>query len=165
MQLPSSLCKRFVPVALGAAAAMAWQVITPAQANVLYTLETKCSLNRGPAQPCTVEAKEEIGSTTYRHTIGDQEVLIKVTEDPGRMSIWNPDSATWNFLRSAGALFDNNTVCYNERDLCVVNANYLNSIAEERPDIYDGRNLARIKFDDEGRINLSCFDDGCAEVN
>lgn len=123
-------------VAVGAATALAMGLLPePAHAEVLYTLDTQCGLQKGAAQPCTVEAIEEDGATLYRHTIGARVELIRISEDPTRMSRWDPTSKSWTSRTSAGALLSSNTVCFNGRDLCVVNPNYLNSIVEEKPEV------------------------------
>jgi hypothetical protein len=152
-------------VAAGAATALAMALLPlPARAEVLYTLDTQCSLKAGAAQACTVEATEEEEATLYRHTIGDRVELIRISEDPTRMSRWDPTSRSWTSLTSAGALLSSNTVCFNGRDLCVVNPNYLNSIVEEKPEVYEGRDLVRVKFGPDGRVDLTCFDEACEEV-
>jgi hypothetical protein len=55
-------------------------------------------------------------------------------------------------------------VCFNGRDLCVVNPNYLNSVVQDRPEAMAGRDLVQVFFGKDGRINLSCYDDGCQKV-
>ncbi|MBE9154683.1 MULTISPECIES: hypothetical protein [unclassified Cyanobium] len=158
--------RQLLPVALTAATALTWALLpAPARSEVLYTLETQCSLKQGAAQACTVEATEQDGTTLYRHTIGDRVVLIRIEAEPSRMSLWNPSNNLWTYLTSAGALLSSNTVCFNGMDLCVVNPNYLNSLVEEKPALYEGRDLVRVKFGIDGRVDLSCFDTACAEVN
>jgi hypothetical protein len=152
-------------VALGVAAALAMALLPgAARSEVLYTLETQCSLKEGAAQPCTVEASEAEGATLYRHTIGDRVELIRITEKPTRMSLWDPATKTWSYLTSAGAMLCSNTICFNGLDLCVVNPNYLNSIVEENPEVYAGRTLVRVKFGPDGRVDLSCYDEACEGV-
>jgi hypothetical protein len=135
-----------------------------AQSKTLYTLSTQCSIEGGPAQPCVVEATEEEDATFYRHKIGSTTQTVRITENPVRMTIWDAKSKSWQTLSSAAARFSTNTICFNGRDLCVVNANYLNSVREERPETTAGRDLVKVRFDDTGRVNLSCYDDGCKEV-
>ena len=162
---PTATFRGSVGVALGLAAALAMAVLPgAARSDVLYTLETQCSLKGGPAQDCTVEASETKGATLYRHTIGDRVELIKITEKPTHMSLWDPTTKNWSYLSSAGALLSRNTICFNGRDLCVVNPNYLNSIVEENPEVYEGRDLVRVKFGADGRIDLSCYDEACEGV-
>lgn len=135
-----------------------------AASESLYVLETTCSLQSGPAQPCVVEAINEDDATLYRHRIGKQEEVIRISEKPVRMARWDGTTKTWVGLSSAGARFSTNTICFNGRDLCVVNANYLNSVREEKSESTAGRDLVRVKFDADGRINLTCYDEACEGV-
>ena len=152
-------------VALGVAAALAMAILPgAARSEVLYSLETQCSIKEGAALACTVEASEAEGATLYRHTIGNRVELIKITDKPTHMSLWDPTTKTWSYLSSAGALLSRNTICFNGLDLCVVNPNYLNSIVEENPEVYEGRDLVRVKFGSDGRIDLTCYDEACEEV-
>jgi hypothetical protein len=146
--------------ALGSPAARA------AEETLHYQLETTCTVRGGAPLPCTVEAVDEASGdvTIYRHTIGKNVTSIRVTDDPLTMSVMAPGSQEWVDLSSAGARFSTNTICFNERDLCVVNPNYLNSVREERPQSTAGRDLVVVLFDDDGRVNLTCYDDGCEGV-
>jgi hypothetical protein len=136
--------------------------LTPrsAQAEVLYSLQTKCSLRGAAPIPCTVEAVNEEGATLYRHRIGTEVRTVRVTAEPSRMTIWDPASKQWQNLRSAVARFSTNTVCFNNRDLCAVNPNYLNSLLEDRPDLR-GRDYVQAHFGKEGRVDVICYDGGC----
>jgi hypothetical protein len=131
-----------------------------ARAEVLYSLETKCSLRGTAPVSCTVEAVNEEGATLYRHRIGQEVRTVRVTAEPSRMTIWDPASKQWQNLRSAEARFSTNTVCFNNRDLCAVNANYLNSLLEDRPDLR-GRDYVRAHFGKDGRVDVICYDSGC----
>ena len=135
-----------------------------ARSEVLYKLTTKCSLNGGPALACEVEAANEQAATLYRHQIGSTISTIRITDKPVTMGSWNQTTKGWQPLSKAAARFSTNTICFNGRDLCVVNANYLNSVREERPDATAGRDLLQVRFDSTGRVNLTCYDDGCKEV-
>ena len=135
-----------------------------AASETLYVLETTCSLRGGADQPCVVEAVNEDDATLYRHRIGKQEEVIRVSEQPVRMARWDATTKRWVALSSAGARFSTNTICFNGRDLCVVNANYLNSVREEKAEATAGRDLVRVKFDADGRINLTCYDEACEGV-
>jgi hypothetical protein len=44
----------------------------------------------------------------------------------------------------------------------VVNPNYLNSVLQQNPAAMAGRDLVKVHFGADGRINASCYDDGCA---
>ena len=143
--------------------------LSPARAaedTLLYQLETTCTVRGGAAQPCTVEAIDEASgdATVYRHTIGKSVTSIRVTDSPLTMSVMTAGSQDWENLTSAGARFSTNTICFNDRDLCVVNPNYLNSVREERPEATAGRDLVVVMFDDSGRVDLTCYDDGCEGV-
>ncbi|MEB3170376.1 MAG: hypothetical protein VKK43_03295 [Synechococcaceae cyanobacterium] len=144
-----------------AAAPAAAKAPTPAKGpQILYSLETKCSLRGAAPVVCTVEALDEAGVTLYRHRIGDSVRSVRVSADPSRMEMWDGASRSWRVLRNAEARFSTNTVCFNDRDLCVVNANYLNSVLEDRPDLR-GRDYVRAHFGPNGRVDLICYDGGC----
>jgi hypothetical protein len=81
------------------------------------------------------------------------------------MSRWNAATNSWVVLTSAGARFSTNTICFNGRDLCVVNPNYLNSVREEKVDALAGRDLVGVKFSKDGRVSLTCYDEACEGVN
>jgi hypothetical protein len=130
----------------------------------LYTLETSCSIKGGPAQPCVVEAVDEGDATIYTHRIGKQVQKIRISDAPVSMSLWDPTSKSWVVLKSAGARFSTNTICFNGRDLCVVNPNYLNSVREEKTEALAGRDLVGVKFSPDGRVSLTCYDEACEGV-
>jgi hypothetical protein len=139
---------------------------TPAAAapvpRLLYTLSTRCSLAGGAPQPCTVEAIDEGGNTLYRHRIGQETISIRVTDNPVTMQRFDPLRRQWVSLRTAGALFSTNSICFNGRELCVVNPNYLNSVREDRQDVrLQGRDLVKVHFGADGRVDASCYDAGC----
>jgi len=129
-------------------------------AQILYTLETKCSLRGAAPVVCTVEVLDEGGVTLYRHRIGSNVQSVRVSADPSRMEMWDGASRSWRNLRNAEARFSTNTVCFNDRELCVVNTNYLNSLLEDRPDLR-GRDYVRAHFGPNGRVDLICYDGGC----
>ncbi|MEB3318812.1 MAG: hypothetical protein VKO39_11830 [Cyanobacteriota bacterium] len=132
----------------------------PARAEVLYSLETKCALGGAAAVACRVEAMNEEGATLYRHTIGPTTHTLRISDDPARFTLWDASSKTWNPLRNAAVRFSTNTLCLNDQELCVVNPNYLNSLLQERPD-FRGRDLVRVHFAANGRVDIICYDTGC----
>ena len=145
-----------------AAPAVATPAAVAAVPRLLYTLSTRCSLAGGSPQPCTVEAIDEGAHTLYRHRIGQETITIKVTDNPVTMQQFDPLRRQWVSLRTAGALFSRNSICFNGRDLCVVNPNYLNSVREDRPDLrLQGRDLVKVHFGADGRVDASCYDAGC----
>ncbi|MEB3335366.1 MAG: hypothetical protein VKP70_10310 [Cyanobacteriota bacterium] len=131
-----------------------------AKAEVLYTLETNCSLRGEAPVACQVQAVDEAGATLYRHTIGSTTHTLRISDQPARLSLWDATSNSWKPLRNAAVRFSTNTLCLNDAQLCVVNPNYLNSLLEERLD-FRGRDLVRARFDASGRIDLLCYDTGC----
>jgi len=146
---------------LFAAPALAQPQSQPAR---LYKLETQCSLKGSKPQACVVEAVNEGNATLYRHSIGKTVETIRVTDSPVRMSVWVGRTKSWKNLDTAAARFSTNTICFNGLDLCVINPNYLNSVREDRPDATAGRDLIKVQFGTDGRIDLTCYDNGCKGV-
>jgi hypothetical protein len=136
----------------------------PGRAETLYKLETRCSLAGAPAQPCSVEAVDEGGATLYRHTIGTTTKTIRITDQPTRIEMLQAGGKQWTSVASAWARFSTNTVCFNGKDLCVVNNNYLNSVRENRAEQMAGRDLVMVHFAPDGRVDATCYDNGCAMV-
>lgn len=130
------------------------------QAELLYSLETKCSLKGAAPVPCRVEAVNEEGATLYRHSIGSTTHTLRISDQPALLSLWDPGSNGWKPLRDATVRLSTNTLCLNNQDLCVVNPNYLNSLVQERPD-FRGRDLVRAHFSANGRVDIICYDTGC----
>ncbi|MEA5392604.1 hypothetical protein VB738_15175 [Cyanobium gracile UHCC 0139] len=132
-------------------------------AKVLYRLSTQCALQGAAPVPCTVEAVDSGGATLYRHRIGTSVETVRITAEPVTMAIWAHDARNWRPLRGASARFSTNTVCFNGKDLCVVNPNYLNSVREDRANTrLQGRDLVMVHFGSDGRVDASCYDDACA---
>lgn len=158
-------CSAWIPL-IGSAALLGGAVSLarplPAQAGTLYTLSSVCSLAGTAPVPCTIEAVDQGTVTLYRHRIGREEQIIGISEDPYvRMGLWNAASRSWQALSSASARLSTNTVCFNGTDLCAVNPNYLNSLRQEKGAALNGRDLIRVTFGSDGRINAYCYDDGC----
>lgn len=144
---------------LGAAALLTLPVM--ARSEPLYTLQTRCALKGETPVPCTVEAVEEGGATLYRHRIGARTETVRITDNPIRMALWDSSARRWKSLSRAEARFSTNTVCFNDRDLCVVNPNYLNSVREANTAATAGRDRVKVHFGADGRIDVSCYDAGC----
>lgn len=134
------------------------------KAEVLYNLETRCSLRGAAPVPCQVEAINEGEATLYRHRIGEAVETIQVMNKPLRMARWQANGKRWQSLTTASARFSTNTICFNGRQLCVINPNYLNSVREEQPQATAGRDLVKVHFGADGRIDASCYDEGCGVV-
>jgi hypothetical protein len=147
---------------LGAALSLVLLALpAPGRADVLYKLQTQCSQKGGAAVACVVEAVNDADATLYRHQIGSQVVTVRISDAPVRMAMWDATAKNWVSLRRAAALFSTNTVCFNGRELCVVNANYLNSVREDNPAATAKRDLVKVHFGADGRIDASCYDTGC----
>ena len=141
--------------------------VQPAQAELLYRLETRCSLQGAAPVPCTVEAIEAGEATLYRHRIaagqaGDRVETVRISAKPVRMDRWVQASKTFVALERAAARFSTHTHCVNRTDHCVVNPNYLNSVRQANGSATQGRDLVRVHFGADGRIDASCYDAGCA---
>jgi hypothetical protein len=132
----------------------------PARSEVLYSLETKCTLRGGAPVPCRVEAVDEAGATLYRHIIGSTTLTLRISDQPSSLTLWNAATKSWAPLRNAAVRFSTNTLCLNDGELCVVNPNYLNALLQERPD-FRGRDLVRAHFAANGRVDILCYDTGC----
>ena len=131
---------------------------------VLYKLETQCTQGGGASLNCMVEAVNEGASTRYRHHIGKVIETVRITDDPLTMTIWKPEARQWQSLHNASGRFSTNTVCFNDQQLCVINPNYLNSVRQDNPTRLAGRDLVRVHFGADGRIDASCYDAGCELV-
>ncbi|MEB3260854.1 MAG: hypothetical protein VKP63_09545 [Cyanobacteriota bacterium] len=132
----------------------------PTCAEVLYSLDTRCALRGAASVPCRVEAVNEPGATLYRHTLAGRIHTLRISDQPALFSLQEPGSPSWVPLRNAAVRFSTNTLCLNDTDLCVVNPNYLNSLLQERQD-FRGRDLVRVHFAANGRVELLCYDGGC----
>ena len=143
----------------GAALAVALQP-GPGRAEVLYSLDTKCTLQGAAPVPCRVEAVDEAGATLYRHTIGSTTRTLRISDQPSSLTLWDAATNSWKPLRNAAVRFSTNTLCLNDKALCVVNPNYLNSLLQERPD-FRGRDLVKARFAANGRVDILCYDSGC----
>jgi hypothetical protein len=134
------------------------------KSEVLYTLKTQCSLKGEPAKACVIEAVNQGESTLYRHKIGVDVMTIRVRDQPVRMDLWSRDLKAWTSLRQAEARLSTNTICFNGMDLCAVNPNYLNSILQSHALAMKGRDHVMVHFGSDGRVDASCYDDGCDVV-
>jgi hypothetical protein len=136
----------------------------PGSADILYKLTTKCSLNGAAPVPCTVQAEEDGNATLYRHKIGNLTETVRITDSPVTMALYNAGTKQWVGLSMASARFSSNTICFNRQQLCVVNPNYLNSVREDNPAATSKRDLVKVHFGRDGRIDASCYDDGCEVI-
>ena len=133
----------------------------PARAELLYRLETRCSLAGGPLQSCVVETSKDGDSTIYQHTIGRRTETIRFSEAPLRVSRRQLSTSQWQPVRLASLRFSSNSVCFDGRMLCVINPKLLERLRQGNPLQLEGRELVRVHFGRDGRIDASCFDEGC----
>jgi hypothetical protein len=147
----SALCALLAPV--GAA-----------RAEVLYQLESFCSLNGTDAVPCRIEAINAPESTEYRHSLGGREVRFRVVDAPTtRIELWDGERNRWRSARNASAFFALNAVCLDGTRFCAINPNYLNSVRQDLGPAADGRSVLEVHFGEDGRIDASCYDAGCPD--
>jgi len=67
-----------------------------ARAELLYQLESYCSLNGTDAVPCRIEAINAPESTEYRHSLGGREVRFRVVDAPiTRIELWDTERSRW----------------------------------------------------------------------
>ncbi|MEO1004005.1 MAG: hypothetical protein AAFX65_12960 [Cyanobacteria bacterium J06638_7] len=153
-------------IALAAAAGLGSAVLPgAARAETLYSLTTTCSFAGAAPAPCVVEAVEVGEATEYRHTVGERTITYRVFDDPFvRIEGRNPDTGSWSPARNALIRFSTNELCFNNGALCVVNPNFLNSVREDAGTSLTGRDLMALGFGEDGRVDVTCFDDGCLRL-
>lgn len=135
-----------------------------AEAELLYRLESFCSLNGTDAVPCHIEAINGAGATEYRHQLAAREVRFRVVDEPTtRIEIWDGAANRWRSARSAAAFFGLNAVCLDGTSFCAINPNYLNSVRQDLGRAAAGRSVLEVHFGDDGRIDASCYDAGCPD--
>ena len=83
------------------------QSIPPDQ-QPLYELDTDCSILQGPVQKCLVDVYNQGKITYYRHRIGKQVELIRISDDPeNRIERFSPQGEDVEFRRfGLGAVLD-----------------------------------------------------------
>jgi hypothetical protein len=137
----------------------------PADAQQVYLLTTTCSSAASKSVPCTVEAVNVDDTTEYRHQVAGREVAYRVIEDPyvrieGRKS---PD-APWVTVKNAWIDFSTNELCFNNKAFCVVNPTFLADVKADGGRAFEGREQVGLVFNDKGRVDVACFDNGCRRL-
>jgi hypothetical protein len=89
---------------------------------------------------------------------------IRIRDQPVRMDRWISGTKAWQPVKRAEVRFSTNTICFDGTDLCVVNPNYLNSVRQDRPEQMKDRDHVMVHFGSDGRVDASCYDDGCEVV-
>jgi hypothetical protein len=160
--------KRSVVLLLGSALGLALAASSPARAEteLIYSLDTTCTIGRGKPQPCQVEALEVGDATEYRHRLGARTISYRILEDPyvrieGRRASGDP----WSSVRNAWINFSANELCFNDRAFCVVNPTFLDDVkADAEGPALEDRQTVGLAFGPSGRVDIACFDDGCRRL-
>ena len=131
-------------------------------AEELYVLDTTCSTPTSPNFSCQVKAIDVDDTTEYRHRFGSRTVSYRVMEDPyvrieGRAS----NSAPWTSVKNASINFKTEELCFNSKAFCVNNPTFLADVLTQGGDAIQGRTRLGMAFADNGRVDVSCFDNGC----
>ena len=134
-------------------------------AEELYVINTTCSTPTSPNFSCQVQAIDVNDSTEYRHRFGSRTVSYRVIEDPyvrieGRAS----DSDPWASVKNASINFKTEELCFNSKAFCVKNPTFLADVLTQGGHAIQGRTLIGMAFADNGRVDVTCFDNGCTRL-
>ncbi|WP_296445671.1 hypothetical protein [Vulcanococcus sp.] len=160
--------KRSAVLLLGSAFGLALAASPPlrAKTELIYSLDTTCTIGQGKPQPCQVEALEVGDATEYRHRLGARTISYRILEDPyvrieGRRASGDP----WRSVRNAWINFGTNELCFNDRAFCVVNPTFLADVkADAEGPAFEERQTVGLAFGPSGRVDIACFDDGCRRL-
>lgn len=131
-------------------------------AEELYLINTTCSTPISPNVSCQVQAIDVDNSTEYHHRFGSRTVSYRVMEDPyvrieGRAS----KSAPWTSVNNASINFKTEELCFNSKAFCVNNPTFLADVLTQGGDAIRGRTRIGMAFAGNGRVDVTCFDNGC----
>ena len=131
-------------------------------AEELYLINTTCSTPISPNVSCQVQAIDVDDSTEYHHRFGSRTVSYRVMEDPyvrieGRAS----KSAPWTSVNNASINFKTEELCFNSKAFCVNNPTFLADVLTQGGDAIQGRTRIGMAFAGNGRVDVTCFDNGC----
>ena len=134
-------------------------------AQELYVINTTCSTPTSPNFSCQVQAIDVDDSTEYRHRFGSRTVSYRVIEDPyvrieGRAS----NSEAWTSVKNATINFKTERLCFNSKAFCVNNPTFLADVLIQGGHAIQGRTLIGMAFADNGRVDVTCFDNGCTRL-
>jgi hypothetical protein len=132
------------------------------RAEELYLINTTCSTPISPNVSCQVQAIDVDDSTEYHHRFGSRAVSYRVMEDPyvrieGRAS----NSAPWTSVNNASINFKTEELCFNSKAFCVNNPTFLADVLTQGGDAIQGRTRIGMAFAGNGRVDVTCFDNGC----
>ena len=131
-------------------------------AQELYVINTTCSTPNSPNFSCQVQAIDVDDSTEYRHRFGSRTVSYRVIEDPyvrieGRAS----NNEAWTSVKNATINFKTEQLCFNNKAFCVNNPTFLADVLIQGGHAIQGRTRIGMAFADNGRVDVTCFDQGC----
>ena len=135
------------------------------QAEELYELDTTC--RTGTRQPfaCTVTATNVDDTTEYRHSFGGRSVSYRVIDSPYvRIEGQKAAGAAWTSVKNATINFKTQELCFNNEAFCVNNPQFLTDVLVNGGDAIQGRTQVGMAFGSNGRVDVACFDNGCARL-
>ena len=131
-------------------------------AEELYVLDTTCSTPTSPNFSCQVKAIDVDDTTEYRHRFGSRTVSYRVIEDPYvRIEGQASPGAPWTSVKNASINFKTEELCFNSKAFCVNNPTFLADVLTQGGDAIQGRTRLGMAFAGNGRVDVSCFDNGC----
>lgn len=135
-----------------------------ADVELLYSLETQCSL-AGEQRRCTVEAFDAKGTTLYRTTVGEQRRSFRLIDQPNLRGaqVWDEKTKGWVGMDRLSLDFKTNTLCVNGESLCFINPNYFGSLRAEFPKLRS--TLIEVRFDaKDGRLAAICYSEQACDA-
>jgi len=138
-----------------------WQA--PAlRAEELYQLNTTCSAGTSKRFACQVTAVNVDDTTEYRHSFGGRTVAYRVIDSPYvRIEGQKSAGAPWSSVKNATINFKTQELCFNSRAFCVNNPTFLADVLVNGGNAIQGRTQVGMVFGSNGRVDVSCFDNGC----
>lgn len=131
-------------------------------AEELYLINTTCSTPISPNVSCQVQAIDVDDSTEYHHRFGSRTVSYRVMEDPYvRIERRASKSAPWTSVNNASINFKTEELCFNSKAFCVNNPTFLADVLTQGGDAIQGRTRIGMAFAGNGRVDVTCFDNGC----
>ena len=131
-------------------------------AEELYVLDTNCSTPTSPNFSCQVKAIDVDDSTEYHHRFGSRTVSYRVIEDPYvRIEGQAYEAAPWTSVNNVSINFKTGQLCFNNKAFCVSNPTFLADVLTQGGDAIQGRTRIGMAFAGNGRVDVTCFDNGC----
>jgi hypothetical protein len=135
------------------------------QAEELYELDTTCRTGTTQRFACTVTATNVDDTTEYRHSFGGRNVAYRVIDSPYvRIEGQKATGAAWTSVKNATINFKTQELCFNNEAFCVNNPQFLTDVLVNGGDAIQGRTQVGMAFGSNGRVDVACFDNGCARL-